>query len=137
MYVAQDTYGSSLRERGDIPEVRERTSVRVFRLDDFAVHNALPVPNIIKMDCQGAEDAIIRGGINTVARADVLFIETWLKRGYGPKTPLLGEIIEMLRPLSFTIVDFGEKFYDDRHRLYSVDACFCSDRLLQQFRLPA
>jgi FkbM family methyltransferase len=137
IHVAQDIYGSSLRDRGDIPEVRERISVKVFRLDDYVAQNALPPPNIVKMDCQGFEDSIIRGGIQTVSQADVLFIETWLKRGYGPKTPLLSEIIEMLQPLSFTIVELGEKFFDDRHRLYSVDAFFCSERFLAEYRLPA
>jgi FkbM family methyltransferase len=136
IHVAQDIYGSSLRDRGDIPEVRERISVKVFRLDDYVAQNALPAPNIIKMDCQGFEDSIIRGGIQTISQADVLFIETWLKRGYGPNTPLLSEIIEMLQPLAFTIVELGEKFFDDRHRLYSVDAFFCSERFLAQYRLP-
>jgi len=134
--VADDLYGSSLRDRGDIPQTRERTSVKVFRLDDFVTQNRLPAPDIIKIDCQGAEDSILRGGNQTVSQADVLFLETWLQRGYGPKTPLLTEIIEMLRPLSFTIVEIGEKFLDERHRLYSIDAFFCSERLLAKLDLP-
>jgi FkbM family methyltransferase len=135
MCVAQDLYGSSLRDRGDIPETRERIPVKVFRLDDFVTQNRLPRPDIVKIDCQGAEDSIIRGGIQTVAGADVLFLETWLVRGYGPKTPLLTELIELLRPLSFALVEIGEKFFDERHRLYSVDAFFCSERLISKFRL--
>ena len=136
MCVTPDAYGSSLLDRGAIPEISERIPIQVFRLDDFASQNKLPAPNVIKIDCQGAEAAIIRGGFNTVSCADVLFLETWLQRGYGPQTPLLAEIIQQLRPLFFTIVDIGEKFFDDRHRLYSVDAFFCSERLLKDFRLP-
>jgi FkbM family methyltransferase len=133
--VTRDLYGSSLRDRGDIPETRERIPVKVFRLDDYVKENRLPSPDIVKIDCQGAEDSIIRGGINTVCRADILFLETWLVRAYGPKTPLLTEVIELLCPLSFTIVEIGEKFFDERHRLYSVDAFFCSERLISKLRL--
>lgn len=134
--VSTDLFGSSLRDRGDIPEITDRIRVKVCRLDDYVAQNHLPAANVVKMDCQGAENSIIRGGINTIAQADVLFIETWLKRGYGPDTPLLGEIIEMLRPLDFTIVEFGERFYDQQHRLYSVDAFFCSERLLRKLQPP-
>ena len=137
MCVADGLYGSSLRDRGSIPETLERIPVSVCRLDDIVTENRLPWPDIVKIDCQGAEDAIIRGGIQTLSHADVLFLETWLVRGYGPKTPLLTEIIEMLRPLSFTILEIGEKFFDESHRLYSVDAFFGSERLLSQVRLPA
>jgi FkbM family methyltransferase len=137
MCVGDDLDGSSLRDRGDIPEIRERIPVKVFRLDDFVTENRLPQPDIVKIDCQGAEDSIIRGGMETVSDADVLLLETWLVRGYGPKTPLLTELIEMLRPLSFVVVEIGERFYDERHRLYSVDAFFCSERLITKFQLPA
>jgi FkbM family methyltransferase len=137
MCVSDDLYGSSLRDRGDIPQTCERIPVKVFRLDDFVTENRLPQPDIVKIDCQGAEDSIIRGGMETVSHADVLFLETWLVRGYGPKTPLLTELIEMLRSLSFTVVEIGERFYDERHRLYSVDAFFCSERLITKFQLPA
>jgi FkbM family methyltransferase len=134
--VADDLYGSSLLDRGDI-FTTDRIPVKVFRLDDFVKENRLPSPQLIKIDCQGVEDSIIRGGINTVSQADVLFLETWLVRGYGPKTPLLTELIELLRSLSFAIVEIGEKFFDERHRLYSVDAFFCSERFISQFHLAA
>ena len=134
--VADDLYGSSLRDRGDIPQTRERIPVKVFRLDDFVKQNRLSSADIVKIDCQGAEDSVIRGGIQTISQADVLLLETWLVRGYGPKTPLLTELIELLRPLSFTVAEIGEKFFDERHRLYSVDAFFCSERLLAKLQLP-
>jgi FkbM family methyltransferase len=137
IFVARDMYGSSLRDRGDIPEVEDRITVPVVRLDDFAAQKSLPPASIIKIDCQGAENAIIEGGIGVISKADILFIETWLKRGYGPDTPLLTEIIAMLQPLSFSLVEFGERFYDEQHRLYSVDAFFCSERLLEQNQVCA
>src|SRR6266404_2199477 len=122
MFVSQDGWGSSLHDRGDIPEVKERIQVPVFRLDDYASEKHLPPPDVIKIDTQGAEAVILKGAANALKSATVLFLETWLVRGYGPNCPLLGEIIEQLRPHGFTLADFGERFYDGNHRLYSVDA---------------
>ena len=131
-FVSQDGWGSSLHDRGDIPEVKERIRVPVFRLDDYAMQKGLPPPDAIKIDTQGAEAVILKGAENALKTADVLFLETWLVRGYGPSCPLLGEIMEQLQPHGFTLTDFGERFYDDRHRLYSVDAFFLSERMLDR-----
>lgn len=132
MFVAQDGWGSSLNDRGDIPEVKERVQVPIFRLDDYASQNGLAPPDVIKIDTQGSEAVILNGAVQALKSAGVLFLETWLVRAYGPNCPLLGEIIEQLRPLGFALVDFGERFYDEKHRLYSVDAQFLAESLLDR-----
>lgn len=131
MYVAQDGFGSSLRDRGNIPEVRARVEVPKRRLEDYVAELQLPLPDVIKIDSQGAEDVILSGAGSLLQHAQVLFLETWLKRGYGPNTPLLNEINTMLEGRGFSLVDFGERFYDEKHRLYSVDAFFFAEGLLQ------
>lgn len=136
-YVDQNPYCSSLNDRGNIADIQERIQVDRYLLGDYRIMAGLPLPDIIKIDCQGAEDVIIRGGLDEVRHAKVLFLETWLKRGYGPRTPLLGEIIELLKPLGFSLVEFGEKFFDEKHRLYSVDAFFFAESLLEKTWLPA
>lgn len=136
-YLAGDSFSSSLNDRGDIKEVTGRIEVDKCRLDDYRASAGLPLPDVIKIDCQGAEDVIIRGGEGAVRNAQVLFLETWFKRGYGPATPLIGEIIELLRPLGFSLVEIGERFYDEKHRLYSVDAFFFAESLLENIWLPA
>lgn len=135
-YIDHNPYCSSMNDRGDIVEIREKIQVDRYLLRDYRKIEDLPLPDIIKIDCQGAEDAIIRGGLDEVRHAKVLFLETWLKRGYGPRTPLLGEIIELLKPLGFSLVEFGEKFFDEKHRLYSIDAFFFSESLLETVWLP-
>jgi FkbM family methyltransferase len=137
MFVARDTYGSSLNDRGEIPEVKEAKPVPVHRLDDYAAEKGLPRPQVIKIDCQGAEALIFSGAQQALESAEVLLLETWFKRGYGPKTPLICEIIEFLRPRKFSLVDLGEHFYDQDHRLYSVDTFFLAESLLARVRLPS
>ena len=125
----EDPYASSVHFRPSSPAPMQVTR---YRLDDYVAEKGLPAPDIIKMDCQGAEDTILNGGKGALQHAKVLFLETWLRRDYGPKTPLLCEIIEFLKGFSFSPVEIGERFYDDRHRLYSIDVAFFSESLLQQ-----
>jgi len=137
-YINDNPYCSSLYGQGAIPSVKERIEVDSYRLDDYQAAAQLPLPDIIKIDCQGAEDVIIQGGERVVRNAKVLFLETWFDRGlYGPATPLIGQIIELLRPLGFSLVEIGERFYDEKHRLYSVDAFFFAESLMESIWLPA
>ncbi len=137
-YINANPYCSSLYDRGNIEDGKGRIEVEKYRLDDYQASANLPLPDIIKIDCQGSEDVIIRGGERAVRNAQVMFLETWFDRGlYGPDTPLIGEIIELLRPLGFSLVGIGEHFYDEKHRLYSVDAFFFAESLLENIWLPA
>jgi FkbM family methyltransferase len=135
-FVTDDGYGSSLHGGGAGRQVKEQVRVPQYRLDDYAAEKRLPPPDIVKIDSQGAEDVILRGGLHAVRHAKVLLLETWLRRDYGPATPLLCEIVEYLRAFSFSPVEIGERFYDDGHRLYSFDVFFFAESLLAEGGLP-
>jgi hypothetical protein len=135
MFVAQDGFGSSLRDRGEIPEVKYKVSVAKRRLDEYVAEKGLPSPDIIKIDSQGAEDIILKGAGDLLNRVQILFLECWLVRGYGPGTPLLSEIIDLLSAKGFSLVEFGERFYNGKHRLYSVDGFFFADSFMEQLWL--
>src|SRR5215472_12020844 len=77
----------------------------------------LPLPDLIKMDTQGSEHHIA-GGTETITAAQVLMIETWLYREYGPSTPLLDEIIESVGSLGFRLSDFGDTYRNEDGRLW-------------------
>jgi|YNPMSStandDraft_1061717.scaffolds.fasta_scaffold11073_5 FkbM family methyltransferase len=134
MAVAEDGFGSSLHDRGNLPLIRERLRVPVRRLDTYVRERSLEPPDIVKIDTQGFEAAILRGGAETIRHAGAVLVELWLERGYGPQTPLAEEIINLLKPLGFTLVDFGERFWDSSGRLYSVDAYFLRVELAKRFR---
>jgi hypothetical protein len=122
--------GSSLLVRNVPADQRIRVPVR--RLDDVRVELSLPQPQLIKIDVQGGELQVIRGGPETFAGADALHVETWLRRGYGPQTPLLHEIIDALRPLGFVIVQFGDFWRQPDQEMASVDAFFAHRRLIER-----
>jgi FkbM family methyltransferase len=131
-FLTHDAWGSSMLDRGAIPEVKEIVPVPLSTLDEFVDEYSLPLPNVMKIDVQGAERLILTGASRVLPHLDVLFLETWLKRGYGPSTPLLPEIIEFLEYWGFGLMDFGDQIRDERRRIYSVDAVFFSERLLSK-----
>src|SRR5262249_7649491 len=68
MFATHDGFGSSMLDRGDIPEVKEQVSVPRFKLDEFVERNSLLAPNVMKLDVQGAERLILSGGFRTMRK---------------------------------------------------------------------
>ncbi len=136
-FVSRDAYGSSLLDRGDFPEVRAVIrgvrSVPVRSLDSFVAEQRLPFPDLIKLDCQGGELAVLKGATECLKHAKVLLLETWLSREYGPETPLLSEIAEWLYGRDFALVGLGGQFRDSQRRLYSIDGFFLAENLIEEF----
>ena len=70
--------------------------IEIRRLDDV-VHELEIADNLlIKIDVQGAEDKVIRGGLGTLSRASALVVETSFEELYEGQ-PLFHTIYEMLR----------------------------------------
>jgi FkbM family methyltransferase len=124
-------FGNSLID-SDWEGVVGKTPVPVRRLDDYVAELGLPPADLIKMDTQGFELKILQGGESACRGAKVLMIETWLYRAYGPKTPLLGEIIEWLAPREFTMVTIGDAYVSATMELTSIDAFFLRNDVAAQ-----
>tara|TARA_R110000850_G_scaffold60524_1_gene138828 strand:+ start:3882 stop:5600 length:1719 start_codon:yes stop_codon:yes gene_type:complete len=86
---------------------------------------SLQTPDLIKMDIQGGELDVLKGSEELLKSCSVLFIETWLSRGYGPATPLLSELIRWLESRNFSLFDFGGQYrMDPPSVLVSQDVVF-------------
>ena len=131
IYLTEDPYRSSVLGPDPIVKVDRTVRVPVFRLDQYAQERRLPPPELVKVDCQGAEIAILKGAENCLEHASLLILETWLTRLYGPETPLLIELMDWLRARGFALVGFGEQFFDAGHRLFSVDGYFMAENVLE------
>jgi FkbM family methyltransferase len=138
MRIHPDGFSSTTLDVGDHPDFQRRCEVAQYRLDDFVEQYSLPLPDLIKIDVQGSEGAILGQGSRCLDHADVVFAETWFVRGYGPKTPLITELLEMLGERGYDLADIGHRFYDANHRLYGCDAFFLKRSLLGRVasRLP-
>jgi FkbM family methyltransferase len=109
-------------------------TVPTWRLDEFIDQKGFRPPNVLKMDVQGYEVFVLEGAGTQLQNVDVLLMETWLVRGYGPNNALLTELIEALRPLDFILVDIFGPYYGKYRELTSVDGFFLSKRFLESIK---
>ena len=132
MCLHPDGYGSTTLEMGEHPEYQTRQIVPQFTLDQYVHDHELPLPDLIKLDTQGAERTILSQAERCLKRAEVVFAETWFCRGYGPQTPLITELRDLLDRHEFELADLGYQFYDGNHRLYGCDAFFLKRSFLER-----
>ena len=137
MQLHADGVSSTTLDMGEVPgfrhhELDQRT------LDDFVAQYSLPLPDLIKLDVQGSELAILSQAQRCLKHAELVFAETWLVRGYGKQTPYITELIELLDKYDYDLAELGHRFYDANHRLYGCDAFFLKRNLLKRIaaRLP-
>lgn len=85
-----------------VPSTAKRTKVRVrvVTLDEWAARHDLATPMLVKMDVQGFEGHLIRGGSRTLARASVVISEVSFAGLYEGQ-PLFEDILDLIRPLGF------------------------------------
>lgn len=108
--------------------------VPIRRLDSYVAEFGLPKPQLLKVDVQGAELAVLDGAGPMLEDVRLIQIETWLRRSYDGKTPLLHEITEYLSGRGFSLIDFGGVYYTDLHEMLAVDGFFAHVDLLNQSR---
>jgi FkbM family methyltransferase len=116
----------------------EMYRVQIRRLDSYAAELGLPTPDVLKVDVQGGEIAVLEGSGSLLQDVQLIQIETWLRRGYDGKTPLLHEIIDYLRRFRLELVEVSDRHYDELHQIYALDAFFAHSELLNRYqgRLP-
>lgn len=112
MHVAERSDSSSLLpltslmlQEFDIRE-REERSVSVVRLDDYISSEGLPAPDLIKLDVQGGELDVLRGGVQCLSRARWILSEVSFKRFYAGQ-PLFGDVVGFLLDYGFEVCALG------------------------------
>jgi FkbM family methyltransferase len=80
---------------------------------------------MVKMDTQGAELEILRGGENFIKtfQPKYVVLETSVKQ-YNAGAPLVGDIIEYMREKGYTIQDIMSYVYDNTESLLQMDILF-------------
>ena len=91
----------------------ETLTVRIERLDDFARQLTLTSPLLAKIDVQGYEDHVLRGGANILRQAQVILIETSFGQLYDGQ-PLFPDIYHTLNEWGFTYFGAFDQFCDPR-----------------------
>lgn len=112
--LGKNIYSGSLRQPGDLlfktwPELFQKensfakTVVQSVKLDTFVEQNKIKSIDFMWLDCQGAEDIVIAGGVNTFAnKVKYLYTEYSNQEIYAGE-PKLSQIIKSLK--TYAIMD--------------------------------
>lgn len=101
--------------------------VNVFRLDDYVRDHHLPLPHVVKVDVQGYEDRVLRGGKNTISQAAYCILEISLVPLYE-SSPLFDDIYHQMRMMGFRLVGLGSPMRGASGRHLQLDGIFQNEK---------
>jgi FkbM family methyltransferase len=115
---SKNSLSSSFRKMTDVHKLafpntseNETITVAIEKLDSIAEKLEILDPLLAKIDVQGFEDQVLKGGSKTVQRAKMVIIETSFLRLYEDQ-PLFGDIYTTLQNLGFIYVGALESLCD-------------------------
>jgi len=109
----------------DFALLEKTEMIEVRRLSDVARELHFREPLLLKLDVQGCEDKVIKGGEDVLARAKVVIIEVSFQPLYEGG-PLFDDIYRILKERGFTYTGNFEQLFSPRDgRVLQADAIFC------------
>lgn len=102
--------------------------VRMACLDSWASQTPLEPPLLIKLDVQGYEDMVLRGGMNTIKRAAVILTEVSFCELYEGQV-LFDELYSTIHGLGFRFMGMIRNLCDPSFRILSCDAIFIAPQI--------
>ena len=102
--------------------MKEKT-LQMNTLSSFVKKNALPLPNLVKIDVQGAEKIVIQGGMDVISHAEVVILETKILE-YNAGAPSILELMMLMHSLEYRLLDIIEFHYLSSGELNEVDLLF-------------
>lgn len=124
----ENLVGSTALPLGTTPVGAREVQIDMLTIDYVIEEFRLPIPQVIKMDTQGCELSILQGAAKSLPKVEVLLLECWLTRAYGPSTPLLLEVADWLRQFDFHLWDLGNAWRDSAGVLVAQDCLFLNAR---------
>lgn len=117
--------GSSLR--AEVSNAARTTTTVVTRTLDEVAHEHLPDAQrlFLKIDVQGAELDVLRGGAETLARCDLVQLELAMLQ-YNDGAPLLPEVVAFMNQRGFLPIEVSG-FSRPREELVQIDMLFARE----------
>jgi FkbM family methyltransferase len=100
----------------------KKQTVTTKRLDDCNYFNGAPI-DLIKMDVQGSELDVVKGGLNTIKNATFVMMETSLLQ-YNQGAPLIDSVVERMISLDFCMWDIVEYHKLSDGTIFQLDILF-------------
>ena len=99
-------------------------SLPMLTLDRVAADARLESPILLKMDVQGYELEVLRGGLNVLEETEVVLLEISLME-YNQGAPLFAEVVEFLNSRGFALYDIcGQHRRETDGALFQLDVIF-------------
>lgn len=99
-----------------IPERRITTTLKLIVPNDVDY-------DLIKMDVQGSELDIIKGGLDIIKKSKFLLLELQIFE-YNKDAPMLSEVLIFLKNINFDLVDVFDLLYSSTGSLIQIDGFF-------------
>lgn len=96
----------------------------MYVLDELLTQGRIPSPEFLKLDVQGYELEVLRGGSKAMSTCDVILLEVSFFRDH-PEIPIAHEVIEFMTACSFCWFDvMGILRHPDDDKLWQMDLLF-------------
>jgi len=116
------TGSSVLRE--DTSVAKTQIVLPMFTLDQVAADAQLEPPIFLKLDVQGYELEVLRGGLRVLGETEVALLEVSLIE-YNQDAPLFADVVEFMNAKGFVLYDIcGQHRRQTDHALFQVDVIF-------------
>lgn len=80
-------------------------TVPVWSMDEYVQRHGLSAPDFIKLDTQASEMKVLAGARQSLTNCKFVLVETWMRRVYGPDTPLFHELAAFMYALGFALYE--------------------------------
>ncbi|TCD01899.1 FkbM family methyltransferase [Erythrobacteraceae bacterium CFH 75059] len=118
-FYLMDNASSIMPENSNIP--REEVRLTTKTLDDVA--SEMDGPIFLKIDVQGAELEVLKGGTETLRKCDVIQLEVAVLE-YNRGAPDMRTVLETMHRLGFSPFDIGGLVRPDSINLVQIDLLF-------------
>lgn len=113
---------------------RDEVRLPMGTLDGLLENRVIAAPTLLKLDVQGFEIEVLRGGTRALACAEVVILETALLP-YNRGAPLFPDVVGFMRSAGFAVYDFcGQARRQTDHALFQTDVAFV--KLSSTLRAP-
>ena len=110
----------------DIKAIKKITST----LDDIVNEKKFTLPDLIKIDTQGAEIDILKGASNTISKASLIYLECPIVK-YNLNAPNFNDYINYLETINFLPYEICEIHYINKV-LVQIDIIFIKKEKLNE-----
>ncbi|MEO0551195.1 MAG: FkbM family methyltransferase [Pseudomonadota bacterium] len=122
-----DLFGSSIMHGHDDQDERV-ISVQSSTLDIELKSVSSEGPFLLKTDCQGSDLMVLKGGIETLRRCEVVIVEASLFRFWGQHQPDFYDIVSFMKSHDFVLYDILDGLFRPRDSaLGQIDLAFVKE----------